>query len=101
MRGPSISPPSQLCRLPTMILRLGPTRPSPSADSCCTQSELGLLPPFSFHTRKRVPCTLRTTLGSIDAFGWHTSGPKSLYGPIGLSDSPTVTHGLPNFLRAL
>jgi hypothetical protein len=58
-----------------MILCALPVSDKPSADSGCTQRELGTSPPFSFQTRNAVPCTLRTTLGSIDARGWQMSGP--------------------------
>src|SRR4051795_12187769 len=101
IRGPSTSPPSQLWRPPTMIWCADPVSDKPSAASACTQIELGSLPPFSFQTRKARPWTLCTTLGSIDAFGWQTSGPESAYGPIGFVATPTVTHGRPDFLRAL
>src|SRR4051794_21790133 len=101
IRGPSTRPCSQLSRLPNRILCATPVRLRPSAASACTQIELGALPPFSFQTRKARPWTLCTTLGSIDAFGWQTSGPESVYGPIGFVATPTVTHGRPDFLRAL
>jgi hypothetical protein len=61
-----------------MILCALPVSVSPSADSGCTQSELGTSPPFSFQTRNAVPWMLRTTLGSIDARDWQMSGPRSV-----------------------
>src|SRR3954454_95085 len=101
MCGASIRPPSHEPRLPNMILRGEPVTVSRSRDSGWTHSELGFEPPFIFHTRNGLLFTLRTNAGSIDALGWQTSGPRSLYGPSGLSETATVTHGRPYFLRAL